>query len=97
MLSVPSSGASALQALPLCCALPQEQEPQARAMAESLAPDANLSYALGGTLKYELPKHQVCSQKYMGSPGASCAQAQSLGGQGQESDFNRPSTRCTLA
>lgn len=38
----------------------EDQEPKARALAESLTPDARLSYALGGTLKYELPKDQVC-------------------------------------
>ena len=37
----------------------KDQEPQARKLAESLTPSAHLSYALGGTLKYELPKDQV--------------------------------------
>jgi len=43
----------------LTLTVPAEQEPQARALAESITPSAKLSYALGGTLKYELPKDQV--------------------------------------
>ncbi|KAF5836372.1 hypothetical protein DUNSADRAFT_6008 [Dunaliella salina] len=45
--------------LVLTVTVPLEQEPQARKLAEGLTPEAHLSYALGGTLKYELPKDQV--------------------------------------
>jgi len=45
--------------LVLTVTVPLEQEPQARRLAEGLTPAAHLSYALGGTLKYELPKDQV--------------------------------------
>eukprot|EP00983_Pelagomonas_calceolata_P125469 1161213-Pelagomonas_calceolata.AAC.17 len=46
--------------LVLTVTVPLEQEPQARRLAEGLTPAAHLSYALGGTLKYELPKDQEC-------------------------------------
>lgn len=39
--------------------VPAEQEADARALVASLSPNAVLTYALGGTLKYELPSHEV--------------------------------------
>jgi hypothetical protein len=37
------------------------QESQARAFVERLAPNARLTYSVGGTLKFELPSDEVCA------------------------------------
>ena len=45
-------------ALP-ACSLPQDEEPKARKLVESMVASPVLTYALGGTLKYELPTSEI--------------------------------------
>lgn len=39
--------------------VPAEREAEARALVAGMAPGAQLTYSVGGTLKYELPTEQV--------------------------------------
>lgn len=43
----------------LTLTVPEAQEAEARALAEALAPSATLTYALGGTVKYVLPRTEA--------------------------------------
>jgi len=51
--------------------VPPEQEAAARALVLSMSPSATLTYALGGTLKYELPTTEVTLSKVFEAINAS--------------------------